>query len=161
MIEEYKAEQWLPVSVEKAWDFFSSPKNLSVITPPELDFRILHPTDEETYEGMLIDYKVRPLLGISLYWQTKITAVDKPRSFTDEQLKGPYALWQHTHQFEPLNGGVLMKDRVRYRLPLGFIGSIMNRLLVKKKIEGIFAFRRQKLESLFPDQKPGQSQAGR
>ena len=150
MTHELNVEQWLPVSMEQAWDFFSSPKNLSVITPPEMDFRILHPTDEATYAGMLIDYKVKPLLGISLYWQTKITIVDKPNSFMDLQLKGPYSLWEHSHFFIPQNGGVLMKDRVRYRLPFGPLGDLVHKLVVKKKIEGIFDFRRQKLESLFP-----------
>ena len=114
-----------------------------------MDFRILHPTDEATYAGMLIDYKVRPLLGIPLYWQTKITVVDKPNSFTDMQLKGPYSLWEHTHLFIAQNSGVLMKDHVRYRVPLGALGDLVNKLVVKKKIGRIFDFRRQKLESLF------------
>lgn len=147
---QYKAEQFLPIDIEKAWDFFSSPKNLSVITPPEMGFKILTELNgKEIHDGMLIDYTVKPLLGIAMHWQTKICSVEKHKVFADTQLKGPYKSWEHTHTFEKINNGVLMKDIINYELPFGFIGDIAHTLLVKKKIENIFAYRKSVLEKIF------------
>ena len=147
---QYKAEQFLPIDIEKAWDFFSSPKNLSVITPPEMGFKILTELNgKEIHDGMLIDYTVKPLLGIAMHWQTKIRDVEKYKVFADSQLKGPYKSWEHTHTFEKINNGVLMKDIINYELPFGFIGDIAHTLLVKKKIENIFAYRKSVLEKIF------------
>ena len=147
---QYKAEQFLPIDIEKAWDFFSSPKNLSVITPPEMGFKILTELNgKEIHDGMLIDYTVKPLLGIAMHWQTKIRDVEKYKVFADSQLKGPYKSWEHTHTFEEINNGVLMKDIINYELPFGFIGDIAHTLLVKKKIENIFAYRKSVLEKIF------------
>lgn len=147
----YRTEQFLPVDVNTAWDFFSSPKNLALITPPELDFNILTDLNgEEIYEGMIINYTVRPLLGIPLRWETEICRVDKPNFFTDRQLKGPYRLWEHTHTYTEVNNGILMKDEVKYQLPFGFIGDIAHSVIVKKKVENIFLYRKQVLETMFP-----------
>ena len=113
MIYYFKTEHLLPVSIDEAWDFFSSAKNLARITPPEMDFKILSTLDEkEIYEGMIIDYIVRPVFGIPLKWQTEIINVNKPHSFADRQLKGPYKIWEHTHTFLEVDGGVLMHDVV-------------------------------------------------
>ena len=136
--------------MDTAWDFFSSAKNLALITPPELDFKILTDLNgEEIYEGMLINYTVKPLLGIPLRWETEICKVQKPFFFTDRQLKGPYKLWEHTHSYIPMNGGVMMKDEVKYQLPLGFLGDIAHAVIVRKKVENIFTFRRDVLKSIF------------
>ena len=146
----YRTEQFLPVTIEKAWDFFSSAKNLSLITPPAMDFKIVSDlADAPVYEGMLIDYTVRPLLGIKVRWQTEICKVQKPLFFTDRQVKGPYKLWEHTHTFTIQPNGVLMKDEVRYRLPLGILGGLMNQLVVRKKLEEIFRYREKTLLKLF------------
>lgn len=146
----YRTEQFLPVDLDTAWDFFSSAKNLALITPPELDFKILTDLNgQEIYEGMLIDYTVKPLLGIPLRWQTEICKVEKPYLFTDRQLKGPYKMWEHTHSYEKVDNGILMKDEVKYQLPLGFLGDIANSIIVRKKVEDIFAFRKQVLETMF------------
>lgn len=150
-VYELNAEQWLPVSVNEAWSFFSSPKNLPVITPPDLGFKIItSDTSQEIYKGMLLDYKVRPLFNISVKWQTEITEVNAPHTFVDKQLKGPYSLWEHHHKFVPKNGGVLVVDRVRYALPFGFIGTITHKLIVQKRLNDIFQFRRDTLSKLFP-----------
>jgi ligand-binding SRPBCC domain-containing protein len=101
------------------------------------------------YSGMLIDYIVKPLLGIPLRWTTEITGVSAPNVFTDKQLKGPYALWEHTHTFEQVNGGVKMTDEVKYALPLGFLGELAHSILVKKKLNDIFEFRERTLTKLF------------
>lgn len=146
----YNAEQFLPISIQKAWDFFSSAKNLAIITPPEMQFNILTKFDDaEIYEGMLIEYKLKPLLGIPVYWKTEICKVDKPYLFTDKELKGPYKIWEHTHTFIEKENGVLMKDQVKYELPFGILGQIAHTLLVRKKIENIFKYREKVLKKLF------------
>lgn len=150
MIHQYKSEVFLPVDINTAWDFFSSAKNLAKITPPEMDFKILTELgDTEIYEGMIIDYTVKPLFGLPLNWQTEICSVTKPSSFTDRQLKGPYSVWEHTHTFIETDGGVLMKDEVNYKLPLGFVGDLVNHLIVKKKVANIFKYREGALNSIF------------
>jgi len=146
----YKDEQFLPVDINKAWDFFSSAENLAVITPPELGFKVLTSLDnQEIYEGMLIEYKVSPLFKIPLHWKTEISKVDKPHSFTDKQLKGPYKLWEHTHEFIVKGNGILMKDTVKYQLPFGIIGQLAHSLIVSKKLKHIFAYRKQILNQIF------------
>jgi len=140
----YNASQLLPINMDEAWKFFSSAKNLAVITPPELDFKILSTLDgKEIYEGMLIDYTVKPLFGIPVRWQTEIYKVNKPAAFTDRQLRGPYKVWEHTHRFFEKENGVLMEDEVKYQLPFGIIGEAVNSILVQKKIKEIFDFRRE------------------
>lgn len=146
----YKTEQFLPIHIEKAWDFFSSAKNLAVITPPELNFNILTEVDgKEISEGMLIDYTLKPLFGVPVKWKTEISKVNKPQMFTDRQLKGPYQTWEHTHTFIQKDNGVLMTDELKYKLPFGFIGNIVHSLIVRKKIVDIFNYRRQILHKLF------------
>lgn len=143
-------EQQLYCDIETAWEFFSSPMNLSKITPKDMGFTVLSDFENEPiYEGMLIDYTVSPFLGIPLKWQTKVTQVDTLKSFTDFQQKGPYKYWNHFHEFIPNEDGVLMKDTVDYELPFGFLGDITHALLVKKKLESIFDFRFKVLEQKF------------
>ena len=146
----FKTEQFLPIDMDEAWEFFSNAKNLSLITPPEMDFKILTQLDgQEIFEGMIIDYTVRPLFGIPLRWQTEISKVNKPWSFTDRQIRGPYKVWEHTHTYFPEEGGIIMQDEVKYQLPLGIVGRITNSLVVQKKIEDIFAFRKDVLTKMF------------
>lgn len=150
MIYRLKRTQQLNCSIDTAWRFFSSPNNLEKISPKEMKFRILSDIDDtEIFEGMIIDYKVSPLLNISLNWQTKITHVDYGRSFTDFQQKGPYKMWNHFHEFIENEQGVLMKDTVDYQLPLGFLGTMMHSLVVKRKLKHIFDFRFRVLEEYF------------
>jgi len=146
----FNAEQFLPITLNKAWEFFSDAENLAVITPPSLAFKVLTPLkDKEIYEGMLIDYKVSPLFKLPMHWQTQIAKVDKPFSFTDRQMKGPYKLWEHTHHFFEKENGILMKDKVKYQLPYGVIGELAHSILVRDKIENIFAYRKQVLNQIF------------
>jgi ligand-binding SRPBCC domain-containing protein len=145
-----KREQQLYCDIASAWSFFSSPHNLSRITPKEMGFVVLsNLNDSEIYKGMIIDYSVKPLLGIPLKWQTQITEVDYQKSFIDFQKKGPYKLWRHHHEFIPNQKGVLMIDTVDYELPFGFIGNIMHSLIVKKKLKSIFDYRNEVLERVF------------
>ncbi|MBC7758329.1 MAG: SRPBCC family protein [Phormidesmis sp. FL-bin-119] len=150
MIYTFKSEQFLKTDIDTAWDFFSSAKNLARITPPEMMFKIHTQLDnKEVYEGMIIDYTVKPLLGIPLRWQTEICRVNKPHMFMDRQLKGPYTLWEHTHMFTEKDNGVLIHDEVKYQLPLGIFGVIAHSFFVKEKIKKIFKFREKTLNELF------------
>lgn len=143
-------EQKLHCDVEKAWQFFSSPMNLSKITPQDMHFTVLSDYgDARIFEGMLIDYTVSPLWGIPLKWRTRITQVDELKSFTDFQQNGPYTYWNHFHEFIPHADGVLMRDTVDYKLPLGILGHMAHRVFVRKKLETIFDFRYDVLEKLF------------
>lgn len=146
-----REEQLLPVDLLTAWAFFSSPNNLAKITPPEMDFKTITRFNEgaEIYTGMLIDYKVKPLFGISMFWRTEIQEVQKPYKFIDTQLKGPYRLWEHTHIFTEKENGVLMQDVVKYQLPFGPLGVLTHSLLVRKKLQTLFAFRKVAIERIF------------
>lgn len=143
-------EQQLYCDIDTAWRFFSSPMNLSEITPKDMAFTVLsEEQDQPIFEGMLINYSVSPLLGIPLKWQTKIIQVEHQKSFTDFQQKGPYKYWKHFHEFIPNEKGILMKDTVEYELPFGVFGNVVHSLLVKKKLNKIFDYRHQVLKQLF------------
>ena len=141
--------QTLPLTMEEAWDFFSSPRNLDDITPPDLGFKITHLPGERMYEGQIITYKVKVAPAVWVPWVTEIKAVDEWKSFVDEQRFGPYKFWHHRHTFESVEGGVLMNDLVHYALPFGPIGSIAHAVFVKAKLLRIFGFRREMLEKRF------------
>ncbi|MDA7881060.1 SRPBCC family protein [Akkermansiaceae bacterium] len=142
-------EQWLPVSVEEAWEFFSSPRNLDEITPSDLGFKIESLPSEKMYEGEIITYKVKLLPGVWMPWVTEIKAVTEGESFIDEQRSGPYRFWHHRHYLEPKDGGTLMRDLVHYSVGKWIIGEMAHRLYVRKKLERIFSFRRRILEERF------------
>ncbi|WP_445430886.1 SRPBCC family protein [Chryseobacterium indoltheticum] len=150
MIHKLYREQQLNCDIHTAWEFFSSANNLSKITPKEMNFIVLtEMTEDEIFEGMIIDYYVSPVFGIKMKWKTEITQVDFQKSFTDFQKKGPYKLWNHHHEFIINDKGVLMKDSVDYELPLGFLGEIAHKLFVKKKLEHVFSYRYKVLEERF------------
>ena len=150
---QYKAEQFIPIELEHAWDFFFILKNLSTLTPKEMDFTVLTDLPEAIYENMIINYTVSPLFGIRLKWQTKIIEVEYKKHFTDIQSKGPFKLWKHKHAFEAVEGGVLMNDTVDYQKPLGVLETLDHSILVKKRIEGIFTYRKKVLENLYKNKK--------
>ena len=101
------------------------------------------------YPGMIISYKVSPLLGIKMTWVTEITHVQEGAYFVDEQRVGPYALWHHEHFIEPIKGGVLMRDIVSYQPPMGFLGALANKLFIRRQLKGIFEYRYQAVEKMF------------
>lgn len=145
-----KTVQVLPISLEKAWDFFSSPANLSKITPQNLGFNIISKYHgDKMYTGQIIEYKVRPILGIPLYWMTEITHVEQHKYFIDEQRFGPYSMWHHQHHFKEVPGGVEMTDIVHYKMPFWFLGDIANTLFVKKQLTEIFDYRIKAVEKIF------------
>lgn len=153
-IHSIKRVQIIPVDLDTAWDFFSSPSNLATITPPSMGFHIIskhHGT--RMYAGQIIEYKVRPLLNIPLYWMTEITHVEDRRYFVDEQRFGPYSLWHHQHHFREVEGGVEMTDIIHYKIPGWILGDLANMLYVKKALAKIFDYRFEKVEALFPSRK--------
>lgn len=142
--------QFLPISLPEAWDFFSSPKNLGKITPARMNFQILSQSGgERMHEGQIIRYKITVLPLVRLTWVTEITGVTKLHSFTDEQRKGPYRLWRHTHTFRELAGGVEMTDVVEYSLPFGLLGELAHRLFVEREVNRIFDYRFSVLQTYF------------
>lgn len=145
-----KTIQQIPIPLEQAWEFFSDPANLQKITPADMGFKIISMHHgERMYAGQIIEYKVKPALGVSLYWMTEITHVQDRRYFVDEQRYGPYSMWHHQHHFRPIAGGVEMTDIVHYKIPFWILGDLANRLFVKKKLQEIFEFRCRQVEDLF------------
>jgi ligand-binding SRPBCC domain-containing protein len=146
-------KQTIHASREAAWEFFSNPRNLARITPSSLGFRIMTPDlPERIHAGLMIEYRVTPLLGIPFAWLTEITHVSAGEHFVDEQRAGPYALWHHAHWFRDVGPGrVEVEDRITYRLPFQPFGDLVHPLLVKPQLEKIFAFRVQAMATLFPE----------
>lgn len=143
------AKQNLPITVDEAWAFFSSPNNLKTITPDYMGFDILSGGDRPMFPGQIIQYVVTPLLGIRVKWVTEITHVEYQKYFVDEQRYGPYALWHHKHFFRAIPGGIEMEDVIDYKLPMGVLGQLVHPFIVRPKLEEIFDYRRNKLIELF------------
>ena len=147
---QFYREQKIKTSLDEAWDFISSPKNLKEITPDHMGFEILSKNiPEKMYTGMIIIYKVRLLLGIKNVWVTEITHLREKEFFVDEQRIGPYSLWHHQHFIAPIEKGVLMKDIVTYKPPLGIIGAIANKPIIENKLKKIFDYRKKAIEKRF------------
>jgi len=141
-----KKEQIIPRNILDVFDFFSKPENLSVITPSKMGFKILTPSPIEMKEGALIDYTVK-IIGLPIRWTTLITKYDPPNLFIDQQLKGPYSMWHHTHNFKKLNDNeTLIEDIVIYSVPYSFIGGLIHSLYIKRDLEKIFSYRSKKIK---------------
>lgn len=137
-----KTVQKMPISLDQAWEFFSNPSNLKEITPSQLGFKIISKHHGgKMYAGQIIEYIVKPILGIPLYWMTEITQVVDKQYFIDEQRFGPYSLWHHQHHFKAIEGGVEMTDIVHYKLPFWMLGDLAHWLFVQKQVRKIFEFR--------------------
>lgn len=144
-----EAKQFLPITVEQAWEFISNPKNLQLITPPEMKFHIIAGADKPLFSGQIIHYQVSPLPFYRTGWTTEITQVEPGKYFIDTQLRGPYSIWHHKHFLYETEGGVLMEDVIDYQLPLGFIGRLLDRLFVRKQLRTIFNFRKEAMEARY------------
>ena len=144
-----EVKQFLKISLAEAWDFFSSPGNLPKITPPQMGFIITSGTPSEMYPGQIITYKVSPFPGFKTNWVTEITHVSDHSFFVDEQRFGPYRIWHHEHRFEVQDKGVLMTDRVSYKLPFGIFGQIAHSLFVKNQLKQIFEYRIAAMEKKY------------
>ncbi len=147
---QLKKEQKIQATKEEIWDFISSPKNLKTITPDYMGFEITSEgLEEKMYEGMIISYKVSPILGLKMTWVTEITKVKELEYFVDEQRIGPYALWHHQHKLEEKADGILMTDIVTYQPPMGPLGIIANKLFIEKQLKAIFDYRKNAIEERF------------
>lgn len=144
----FQRTQFLPISLEAAWDFFSNPRNLPDITPPDLGFQITSAVPDKMYAGMVVSYTVTPFAGFRVDWTTEITHVKELEFFVDEQRFGPYRFWHHQHFFQQLPGGMEMSDKVTYLLPFQPFGQIAAGF-VRKKLEQIFDYRQQMLQHKF------------
>ncbi len=143
-------EQLFHASVEEMWRFISAPKNLKEITPDYMGFEVTTPyLSEKMYAGMIISYKVSPVLNFKVDWVTEITHVKENEFFVDEQRIGPYKLWHHQHHLIQMKEGVLMRDIVTYQPPFGILGALANKLLISKKLNEIFNYRKVVLEKKF------------
>lgn len=142
-------ELWLPRPPECVFPFFADAHNLESITPPLLRFSVLTPAPIQMKQGALIDYRLR-IRGVPVGWRTRIAAWEPPTRFIDEQLRGPYRLWHHEHTFIAENGGTRCVDHVRYAVPGGpLVERAVHRLLVRRDVERIFAFRQERLRAIF------------
>ena len=147
---QFQAKQEISASRKEVWDFISSPANLKHITPDYMLFDVTSKNlPNKVYAGMMISYKVRPILGIEMDWLTEITHVREMEYFVDEQRQGPYALWHHQHQLEDISDGTLMTDIVTYAPPFGIIGSMANALMIRSKLNEIFKYRESAVTEYF------------
>ena len=147
------SKQNLPISIDKAWEFLSNPRNLKIITPYYMGFKTLSGDEKEMFAGQIIQYIVTPVFGIPMKWVTEITHVVDKKYFVDEQRFGPYDLWHHKHFLKEIPNGVEMEDIVDYKVPMGILGQLVHPFLVKPKLKEIFDHRREKLIELFGEYK--------
>ncbi|CUV08237.1 Cell division inhibitor [hydrothermal vent metagenome] len=147
-IYELNKTQYIKRSIEEVFSFFEKAENLALITPEKLAFKILTPTPIVMVKGTLIDYTIR-LMGIPIHWRTLITKYNPPHEFVDEQIKGPYKFWHHTHTFKVINGGVEINDSVRYGIPMGVLGQLVHQVWILKNLENIFEYRKAVIDKLF------------
>jgi len=148
-IHHLEREQWLPATMERVFDFFADAANLQTLTPPWLGFRILSPLPIAMRTGARIEYRIA-LAGVPLHWRTRIASWEPGVRFSDEQERGPYALWEHTHHFDRRGDGILMGDAVRYALPLGVLGRVAHTVAVHSALAAIFDYRFARIRELFP-----------
>ncbi|MCE9529378.1 MAG: SRPBCC family protein [Planctomycetales bacterium] len=149
MAKTYTLErtQFIPRPLREVFPFFSDAENLEAITPPFLQFKILTPGHILMQAGTLIDYRIR-LLGIPMFWRTKIETFGPPFRFSDTQVRGPYRLWHHAHEFVETSEGTLMTDLVRYQMPFGPLGILVHAIWTRRTLERIFDYRFQKVAEL-------------
>jgi uncharacterized protein YbjT (DUF2867 family)/ligand-binding SRPBCC domain-containing protein len=142
------ASQFVARPIEEVFDFFARPENLGRITPASMGFQFLT-DDRDMREGLEIRYRIRPLLGIPMTWTTRITGFEPPHRFTDIQLSGPYRRWEHTHTFEAVEGGTIVRDEIAYSVPFGPLGDLANALMVRSELERIFRHRAETIRTVF------------
>jgi len=144
----FEREQRVPRPIDELFPFFERPENLQHLTPPWARLRFLTPAPIPMHTGSKIDYVVR-IHGIPLRWTTLISEYDPPNRFVDVQLRGPYALWHHTHTFEEDGGYTVVRDSVRYALPFGPLGTILHALVIRRDLDRIFTYRAEAIRRRF------------
>lgn len=144
-----KQEQFLPINIDQAWSFFSNPQNLNEITPDDMVFEIISDLPDTMYEGLLINYRLKPMFNLSVNWVTEITHVKQKLYFIDEQRKGPYKIWHHEHHFKEVPNGIIMTDLLFYDIGKSVVGWLAGKIFVDKKVKSIFEYRHSKLKAYF------------
>ena len=145
---EINTTQFIEKPIEVVFDFFSKPENLERITPKNLSFKILTPTPIKMEKGALIDYTIK-IIVVPIHWRTYISDYDPPHKFVDQQIKGPYSFWHHTHTFKEVEGGVEIKDKVKYAIPMGLLGRFVHAIYIKNDLKKIFAHRKTVIDDVF------------
>lgn len=152
-IHRLEREQFVPRSIEELFPFFSDARNLEIITPGWVHFGMLPPIPESVEQGTLLYYRLR-LAGVPFRWRTCIREWDPPRGFVDVQERGPFSLWEHHHAFRVIEGGVLMRDVIRYAVPLGPLGGVVHGAVLRGVLSAIFDYRYARIAELF-ESRPG------
>jgi ligand-binding SRPBCC domain-containing protein len=145
---EINMKQYINKPLDVVFQFFSKPENLEMITPKSLSFNILTPIPIRMEKGSLIDYTIR-LFGIPIHWRSLISDYEPPFRFVDQQIKGPYTFWHHTHTFQAVEGGVEIIDKIKYSLPMGWLGTLVHSIWVRKDLEKIFEHRKTVIQNYF------------
>ena len=148
-VYKWHNKQVLPISKSAAWQFFSDPDNLAVLTPPKMNLQIANSENADMYAGKIITFSVTPLAGYRATWVSEITQVMATSYFIDVQLVGPYAMWHHEHRFNEIADGVEVEDLIYYALPLGWLGQLVHKPLVLPKLKELFDYRTKKLTEIF------------
>ena len=143
-----RSNLWVPQPPEEVFPFFADAENLELLTPPWLSFSILTPTPVEMGVGTLIDYRIK-LHGIPMRWRTRIARWEPDRAFADEQLRGPYVVWHHTHTFTPCDGGTVLGDEVVMRPRGGPLAGLVMSLFVRRDVKRIFEYRAEVMAQRF------------
>ena len=151
-IHHLHREQQLNCTMQEAWEFFSTPRNLDRLTPKSVGFKITHCASDTMHKGQIISYKIKvaPLIWVS--WLTEISHVEDQVLFVDNQLSGPYRVWHHTHRFLENKNGILMTDDVAYVMPFGIIGELVHKLFVKRQLTHIFDERKRLVAEVFNEE---------
>jgi len=149
-VYKLKFNQKINKPIDEVFSFFSKPDNLALITPAKLNFKILTPTPIRMKEGQLIDYTIE-IFKKEIRWRTLITEYEKPKKFIDQQLKGPYSMWHHTHTFNSHNDYVEMVDEISYVVPFGILGQIVNFIFIKRDLISIFEYRKKVINKYFKE----------
>lgn len=149
MIYRLTRQQIVPAPLREVWRYFSTHKNLNIITPPDMHFEIIHGADRHMHQGQLIEYGVQIIPMIKSRWLTEISHVEQNASFVDEQRIGPYKFWYHEHRFDTVGGGTSIRDNVTYQLPFGLLGDIVHSIWVRRQLQMIFEYRTQKVSEIF------------
>jgi len=142
-----KRKQFIKLPIEKVFDFFSKPENLEKITPSSLSFKIITPIPIDMSKGALIDYTIK-LFFYPVHWRTIISDYNPPYSFIDQQIKGPYKFWHHSHEFKEVNDGVEIIDNVKYSVPFGVVGRLAHKIWIRNELNKIFDYRMKIINDL-------------
>lgn len=148
-IHRIHQSQFLPITLDEAWSFFATPKNLEAMTPPFLNFKILSEVPDVVHSGLMIEYRIRAVFGIPMRWLTEIKHVEALARFVDEQRIGPFPFWYHEHRFKAVEGGIIMEDEVHYVMPWSFFGTLIHWVFIRGRLLEIFRFRKRYLADRF------------